>query len=260
MSIRETLLELGIRPSKGLGQNFLVHPDTARKIADALPPAAPTAVEIGPGLGALTSALLEKNIDVHAVEIDGRLAQFLSRRFSGDAGRFHLVQGDARDIDWPSMLAASRPPRVVFGNLPYSTAARLLEVVIRNAGLFSEAVLCLQKEVAERILSPGGRSMGSVTLLTHRFCSRREKLFDIPPGGFIPKPNVSSTVFRLVFRPGVTWSERDRRVPRLLFSARRKKLSAVVPPETLIASGKNLADRRIDELSVDEAGRLADLL
>ena len=257
------LSDIGLRPSKGRGQNFLVTADVARKIVATAPDPLATAVEIGPGLGALTEALLEKEARVFAIEIDRRLCGHLRRRF-GDVPRLQLTEGDALEWDWQKWLAESPAPRILFGNLPYSISAPIIEKIFQYAGLFSEAILCLQTEVAERILSDGGRGMGPITLLARRFCARREKLFHISPGAFFPSPKVSSTVIRLVLNPAVTWSEADRRIPRLLFAHRRKVLSHVVPPDILAGrldtKGRSYASRRIDELSIDEAADLAEQL
>lgn len=280
VSIRETLSLLGIRPSKGLGQNFLVNPETARRIADSAAVPFSTAVEIGSGLGALTEMLLAAGAAVpsihglprhfprqwgsavHAVEIDRRLCEFVRERFSSNPN-LNLIEGDAVAIDWNLWLAGTRSPRVLFGNLPYSVSASLIEKLFQNAHLFSEAVLCFQSEVAARLLSAGGRGMSPITLLAHRFCARREKVFRLPPGAFYPRPQVSSTLVRLSLRPGVTWTPADARVPRILFSQRRKKLSSYLEPAILSDFGrflgKSCASKRIDELTIDEASALAEL-
>lgn len=260
-SARAILLELGVRPSKALGQNFLIQPQTSRKIAASAAVPCATAFEIGPGLGALTEALLERAESVISVEIDRRLCEYLRGRFAGRSG-FRLIESDALTLDWETALSETSALRIVFGNLPYVTSAPLIEKIFQHSPLFSDAILCLQSEVADRLTSSGGRGMGPLTILAHRFCSRREKLFRIPPGGFWPNPKVTSTVVHLQLRPAVSWSESDRVIPRALFAHRRKKLSSVVPPDILIglrgSKGDALESRRIDELSVDEVMELAD--
>lgn len=257
-SIRRTLAELGFRPSKGRGQNFLVHPETAMRIAHASSAPFATAVEIGPGLGMLTGALLERQAQVEAVEIDRRLCGYLRQRFRGNP-RLNLVESDALKLDWNRWLSDTPGPRALFGNLPYSVAAPLMEKMFQHTALFSEAILCLQSDVADRVVSAGGRGMGPLTLLSHRFCSRREKLFHVPAGGFWPTPKVVSTVIRLVLRQDVPWTELDRRIPRMIFTGRRKKLSSVLPADILTGlDGRPLSSLRIDELDVEEAFALAE--
>ncbi|MBI4178020.1 ribosomal RNA small subunit methyltransferase A [bacterium] len=253
---RRILEEIGFQPSKARGQNFLVSESTARKIAGSASGKFATAVEIGPGLGALTEALLAVAPEVHAIEIDRRLSAYLSERF-GSEPSFHLIESDALDLNWRERFSGAPAPRVLFGNLPYSVGAPLIEKFFQNVDLFTEGVFCLQSEVADRLVSAGGRGMGPITLLAHRFSLRREKLFRIPPGAFYPRPKVTSTVIRLVPRPGVAWTPLDAEIPRRLFSGRRKKLSSVLPRRLLPAG---LADKRIDELDVDTAAFLADRL
>ncbi|OGH59691.1 MAG: ribosomal RNA small subunit methyltransferase A [Candidatus Lindowbacteria bacterium RIFCSPLOWO2_12_FULL_62_27] len=257
-AVRRALDDRGVRPSKGRGQNFLVHPETARRIAAAGGPAR-AAVEIGPGLGALTESLLDRYGRVSAVEIDGRLCEHLRTRFRAGPG-FELVESDALRLDWARWLSDIPAPRALFGNLPYSISAALIEKIFQHVSCFSEAILCLQLEVAERIVSAGGRSMGPITLLAHRFCERRELLFRVGPGAFYPRPEVSSAIVRFVFRSGPVWTESDRRIPRRLFQHRRKKLSSVLPREVLRdladAEGRPFADLRIDQLPVSAAALL----
>lgn len=222
-----------------------------------------TAFEIGPGLGALTGAVLERGSKLVAVEIDRRLCEHLRLRFEGES-RLDLIESDALKLDWAERLSGTPAPRVIFGNLPYSIFAPLMEKMFQHAGFFSEAILCLPSEVSDRVVAAGGRAMGPMTILAHRFCARREKLFRVSPGGFWPPPKIGSTVIRLVFRPGTLWTEADRQIPRLLFAHRRKKLSSVLPPEILTGAGDSksraFGAKRIDELTVEEAVVLSDRL
>lgn len=166
------------------------------------------------------------------------------------------MEADGLLLDWET-LEKTPPPRILFGNVPYSISGPLMEKIFQNHHLFTEAILCLQTEVAERILSPGGRTMGSITLLAYRFCAIREKLLRLSPAEFYPRPKVSSVVIRLVFRPAVRWSEADRRIPRILFGHRRKVLSSVLSKDVCPGLG-GLASKRIDQLDVETAAQLAE--
>lgn len=247
-----------MRPSRGRGQNFMVRAETAARIVRSCAASYATAFEIGPGLGVMTAALIDRARHVVAVEIDRVLAGHIRRRFESPRPgcRFDLMEADALDVDWRKAIGHTPEPRVVFGNLPYSVSASILEKIFQHADMFSEAILCVQAEVADRIISPGGRSMGPITLLAYRFCAKREKVFTLGPGAFHPKPKISSTVIRLVLRQGVRWTELDRRIPRILFAHRRKVISSV---DRTMDWGE-FASRRIDELPIEAADRLARML
>lgn len=255
ISVRNALSQIGFQPSKGRGQNFLSDEGISRKIVESPSLTFNTAFEIGPGLGALTSHLVDSGKKVIAVEIDRRLADWIRSE------NFNLLRDDALKLDWNEVLSDSPEPRVLFSNLPYSIGGLMIEKMCMNSALFSQAILCVQTEVADRILSDGGRSMGPLTLLAHRFFEPRERLFRVQPGSFHPRPKVTSTVIRLTFRPGVKWTEKDRRIPRILFRHRRKKLKAVIA-ECGVSDRvqPDLGSQRIDQLSVYQAAELFDLI
>jgi len=262
-ALAETFRSLGFRPSKGRGQNFLVQPALARRMVASVTRPFSTAFEIGPGLGALTGEILSTAARVVAVEIDSRLCEYLRLTYSDRPG-FQLIHSDALRVDWAELLDRTPAPRALFGNLPYSVSASLLEKLFQHSGLFSEAVVCLQSEVAERLISQGGRSMGPITLLAGRFCDLRTKLFRLSAGVFFPRPDVTSMAVRLALRPGVTWSVQDREIPRRLFRHRRKVLASTIPSDLLRElhreTSSDWSRLRIDQLALDEACLLADRL
>lgn len=182
-----------IRPSKGLGQNFLVDQNIARKIVDAVQvtPDLPV-LEIGPGTGALTRLLVEDGADVTAIEIDLRLKPLLEETL-GDRAR--LIFQDALEGDWEGALGRPMDGVTVVSNLPYAITSPLLVKLLRSS--FKRAVLMMQEEVAERILAPSGaRARGSLTLLVESRAAGR-CLFRVGPQAFHPKPKVSSAVVEL---------------------------------------------------------------
>jgi 16S rRNA (adenine1518-N6/adenine1519-N6)-dimethyltransferase len=225
------LERLGRRPAKGLGQHFLIHQATAKKIAAAIRPSpGDVVVEIGAGLGALTLPLSKSGACVVAVEIDGELAGFLRDEVLAGAPR-DLVAVLARDILEVDLLSlAGRWGRKlkVIGNLPYQISSPVLFRLMEGASGIEEAVLMLQAEVAGRLLAEAGsRDHGILSVLAAYHCDRR-RLMRLKPSQFYPPPKVDSTVVHLTFRP---WPKEPRvevewllRVVKAAFSHRRKTL------------------------------------
>ncbi|HNG44357.1 MAG TPA: 16S rRNA (adenine(1518)-N(6)/adenine(1519)-N(6))-dimethyltransferase RsmA [Elusimicrobiota bacterium] len=202
------------------GQNFLAHPPTMRRIAEALELAPGDAVlEIGPGRGALTQCLSEKAGRLVAVELDRDLAVRLPARFP----KAEIVNADF--LDWP-------PPEVppgtfrVIGNLPYSAAAPILQKVLAWTG-WDRAVFMVQKEVADRIAAPAGTKAFGILSLAVQSRATTETLFDVPPRAFNPPPRVTSTVLRFRRRPVPLFREEAAffNVVKAGFAQRRKTLA-----------------------------------
>ena len=195
-------------PSKRLGQHFLRDPRTIQRIIDALAPkAGETIVEIGPGTGALTSALVESAARVIAVEFDSKLAPLLSERFAGSAN-FRLVMADALTTDFCAEILPAPTARLV-ANLPYNISTAIVQRLIVQRACLTEMVLMLQREVVERLLAPAGTTdRGFISVLVEAYCEA-EKLFDVAPGAFRPPPKVWSSVMRLQFRTRINTDVKD---------------------------------------------------
>lgn len=198
-------------PSKRLGQHFLRDPRTIQRIIEALAPKAEeTIVEIGPGTGALTSALVESAARVIAVEFDSKLAPLLSERFAGLAN-FRLVMADALTTDFCAEILPAPTARLV-ANLPYNISTAILQRLIAQRECFEEMVLMLQREVVERLLAPAGTTdRGFISVLVEAYCEA-EKLFDVAPGAFRPPPKVWSSVMRLTFRSRINTEVTDHKL------------------------------------------------
>lgn len=233
-TIRSTLDELGLAPSKSLGQNFLHDQNLARWIVaqlDAQPE--DHLVEIGPGLGALTAIALETGATLTGLEKDGRLAAFLRERFAHEP-RCRVLHGDALDFDvralWP------RQPVKVFGNLPYYVSTPLLFHFTSPASPAVRAVFLLQRELAQRIAAaaPGSKDYGILSLVIGRRW-RVQLLKTLPASVFLPEPRVESALIRLVPRVPGELPDCDvptfERLVRAGFSQRRKQLRKLLPPE-----------------------------
>jgi 16S rRNA (adenine1518-N6/adenine1519-N6)-dimethyltransferase len=187
-------------PLKRLGQHFLKDPRTVQRIVEALAPRSDeTIVEIGPGTGALTAALVERSGRVVAVEFDQKLEPLLRERFAG-FGNFKLVMGDALTVDLCAEIQPAPQARLA-ANLPYNISTAILQRLIAQRSCITEMIVMLQREVVERVIAPAGSSdRGFLSVLIEAYADT-EKLFDVAPGAFRPPPKVWSSVMRLTFRP-----------------------------------------------------------
>ncbi|HSS63527.1 MAG TPA: 16S rRNA (adenine(1518)-N(6)/adenine(1519)-N(6))-dimethyltransferase RsmA [Gammaproteobacteria bacterium] len=220
------------RPRRRFGQHFLHETSVIDRIvrAAAIKPG-DAVVEIGPGLGALTGALLEAAGRLDVVELDRDLAAKLRARFDPEA--IHVHQADALEFDFEGLSRERGPLRVV-GNLPYNISTAILFHLTDAGSAIRDMHLMLQKEVVDRMAaSPGGRNYGRLSVMLQFRC-QVEALFSVAPGAFRPPPKVHSTVVRLIplETPEVPVSNlRDlERVVSLAFGMRRKTLRNSLKP------------------------------
>jgi 16S rRNA (adenine1518-N6/adenine1519-N6)-dimethyltransferase len=211
------------RARKRFGQNFLVDPNIVRRIVDCIDPQPhDRLIEIGPGLGALTGALLERVSRLEVIEIDRDLATRLEQRYPPTRLALHV--GDALQYDF---AAAGDEVRVV-GNLPYNISSPLLFHLLRYSASIRDIHVMLQREVVDRMTALAGTSeYGRLTvMLGYRFAI--ERLFRVPAGAFRPQPKVESAFARLRPLDPLPWPVRDeaifRRLVAAAFSQRRKTL------------------------------------
>jgi 16S rRNA (adenine1518-N6/adenine1519-N6)-dimethyltransferase len=247
-----------MRTKPKLGQNFLVDEQAAQRIVAALGEiTGRTVVEIGPGRGAITEALVARAGHVVAVELDLELAVALREHF--DPAKVAVIEGDVLRFDFAAAAAEASERLRLAGNLPYAiTSPILLKLAASHASL-DLAVLMVQREVAERITAaPGTRDYGLLSV-TMQMYGPVESLFTLPPSAFSPPPKVYSTVFRWRFAPrfaelGVAESG-FLRFLRRIFAQKRKTLAnnlraAGVAPEAVTDA---LAHAGIDLLARAEA-------
>lgn len=208
---------------KSLGQHFLTDKNIIRKIVNSIGGAGTDRIiEIGPGTGNMTGFLTEKFGDVHAIEIDKRAVELLERTVP--AVKIH--HKDILTVNWEELVAAAGNTYIV-GNLPYYITSPILFNLLEHRNLFKEAVLMMQKEVAERLVAvPSTKQYGILSVQT-QLMSTAELLFDVSPGCFSPPPKVMSSVIRLIFdKPPLPCSDNMlKTVVRTAFNQRRKKLS-----------------------------------
>ena len=199
-------------------QHFLVDENAVRRIAGLVDVKDRIVLEIGPGRGILTHALLEKGAHVRAIELDGDLVADLTEDFDEDlqSGRLELFQGDATKCELPAF-------DIVVSNLPYSASSKITFRLLDTG--FETAVLMYQSEFAHRMLAPVGTpECGRLSVMVQTY-ARVEKCFELSPNSFSPKPQVRSMVVKIVPR-GPIFEIIDRKIyadiVRALFSHRRK--------------------------------------
>ncbi len=225
---------------KRFGQHFLADRSVLERIVAAIDPrAGDELLEIGPGPGALTAALIERAGHLRAIEIDRELARALRDRFPPSA--LELVEGDALEFDYASLAPGIR----LVGNLPYTISTPLLFRIAVFSDRVRDAHFMLQKEVVARMAARHSTpDYGRLSvMLQHRW--RVERLFDVPARAFRPAPKVESSVVRLIPRTAQERGEVDeealRRVVTAAFSHRRKTLenalSGVLPAAAIDAAG-----------------------
>ncbi|MFC5864006.1 16S rRNA (adenine(1518)-N(6)/adenine(1519)-N(6))-dimethyltransferase RsmA [Acidicapsa dinghuensis] len=196
-----------------LGQNFLRDQAAVQQIIRAASPLeGRTVVEIGPGAGAITEGLAASATKLVALEFDPRLVVELQERFRGQIaeGRVEVVHQDVLEFDFSALAQKAGQRLVVVGNLPYYITSPILLHLAEHAEALEAAVLMVQREVADRVTAePGSRDYGLLTV-TMQLYGSTEPLFTLPPGAFVPPPQVHSTVFRWRFAPRFVELEVDK--------------------------------------------------
>lgn len=269
--LRDVIRQAGLSAKKSLGQNFLLDLNLTRRIARAAGPLeGVSVVEVGPGPGGLTRALLmEGAARVVAIERDERCIPPLEEIAAAYPGRLEIVSADAREIDYAA-LPVRGPARLV-ANLPYSVGTPLLVGWLKSEPWppwFDSLVLMFQREVAERIVAaPGGKDYGRLAVLA-QWRTEPRILFTLPPDAFTPKPKVASAVVRLVPRtnpePACDAGSLER-VTAAAFGQRRKMLRSslkqIAPePEALLSSLGLDPQARAETLQIADFCRIANAL
>lgn len=263
-----------MKARRRFGQHFL-EPAWVKKVVDAVAPAATDRfLEIGPGRGAMTEPLAQRANRLLAIEVDRDLAAALAAR---DLPKVRVVTADILDVDLANLarteLGATREVRVrVVGNLPYNISSPILFRLLAAAGatgVFEDATLMLQEEVAERLVgSPGTREYGVLTVLT-ALNADVSSLLHLPPGAFRPPPRVRSAVVRLRFRPApfdIVDEAQLVELVRSVFTQRRKTVANALAdfaarrhadPRAMLQAAGIDSRRRPETLQLVEFARLA---
>jgi len=266
--LREVIAALDLSAKKSLGQNFLFDLNLTRRIARAAGALeGRTVIEIGPGPGGLTRALLGEGATVIAIERDQRCRPGLEQIAAAYPGRLELIEADALEIDEASLLAKDTRA-IVVANLPYNIATMLLVKWLTSEKWppwFESLTLMFQREVAERIVAkPRTKAYGRLSVIS-QWRTAPKIQFDINPSAFTPPPKVTSSVvsFELLPRPrGDADVKTLGQVTAAAFGQRRKMLrsslkSLGVDTDALIAEAGLEPTARAEELSVEQFARLA---
>ena len=261
-----------VNARKRFGQHFL-EPAWVTKLIDAIAPSSTDRfIEIGPGRGAITDPLAARVQQLIAIEVDRDLAAALRARGRPNTT---VIQADVLDVDLVAIAQQhGAPPLRIAGNLPYNISSPILLRLLdaSTSGLFMDATLMLQKEVADRLAAqPGTGDYGVLTLST-MIRAEVTRLLSLPPGAFRPPPKVRSAVVRLAFRPPPS----DVRNPQLLiqivrsvFTQRRKTMTNALTPfaaSRSLDAGSMLrtagidGQRRPETLTLSEYARLAEVV
>ena len=227
-SLRAVIARHGLAPRRSLGQHFLLDPVLLdRIVACAAPLESVNAIEIGPGPGGLTRALLaSRAASVTAIELDRRAVSALGELAARHPGRLTIIQADGLAADLPALVAA---PRAIVANLPYNVGTAMLVRWLRQADAFRAMTLMFQQEVAARIVArPGDDAYGRLAVLA-ALTVRAQIVLRVPAGAFWPPPKVDSAVVRLdplETQPDPALLDAVAAVTAAAFGQRRKMLRA----------------------------------
>jgi 16S rRNA (adenine1518-N6/adenine1519-N6)-dimethyltransferase len=262
--LRDVIARHGLGARRALGQHFLFDANlTARIVRQAGPLAGRHVVEVGPGPGGLTRALLQSEAaDVIVVELDRRAVAAMNELAATARGRLRVVEGDATALD---VAALAETPRQIVANLPYNAATPLLIGWLRRADTLERMTLMFQREVADRICAPPDTpAYGRLSVLAQWVCAVDFKL-SLPPDAFVPPPRVWSAVVGFVphaVQPPAALFTAMERVTAAAFGQRRKMLRGALRPlggEAMLRRAEIAPERRAETLTVEEFDRLARL-
>ena len=261
-----TFERTGGRPSRALGQNFVVDANIVRKIvrlADV--ERTDRVVEIGAGLGSLTLALAETGASITAVEIDRYLIDELRENVRAQKN-VTVVQADAMSLDWNALLPADRGPYVLVANLPYNVATPLVADLLDEVPQIARMLVMVQKEVGDRLAARARDEAYGAVSVKVAYWAEASMVGTVPPTVFIPQPKVDSGLVRIDRRdlpavdPSLVSAERLFAVVKAGFAQRRKMLRRalvdIVTPDAFVRAQID-PTARAEELDVLAWGRLA---
>ena len=272
IDLKNFMDENNMAMQKKFGQNFLVNADARKKLIDVLDVKPGMKVwEVGPGLGSMTSGLLERGVNLTVFEIDHGFARLLTQFFEeyANSGNFSLVEGDVLKT-WPKFAKENDIPKRFFGNLPYNVAATIIADTITKGFRFDKAVFTIQKEVGQRMnAKPGTEDYSSFSVLC-QWAYDVKPVMDLAGGNFWPVPNVASRAVLMTKKedfPKCENPELFRKMVRQIFALRRKTLrnnlsrfvKAEICDEALKIAGIE-PSIRAENLSVEDLLKLSDAL
>ncbi|HID92765.1 MAG TPA: ribosomal RNA small subunit methyltransferase A [bacterium (Candidatus Stahlbacteria)] len=258
MNVKEILNEIGVHPSKELGQNFLTNEKIAERIVEAAKISdEDIVVEVGSGLGILTTFLIKKGAKLYGIEKDPKLYEFLKRKFTCGIS---LILGDILEINL-SKLAYGKTLKIV-SNIPYSITNAFLFYILKYRANIELCTITVQKEVAEKCVAQAGtKAYGPISIFLQYYADIKI-LFPIPANFFYPRPEVSGMLLNLKFRKPL-YDLNDERlffhIIKASFAKRRKMLKNSLGLASDRIGNIDL-NRRPETLSIGEFCELANYL
>lgn len=272
-SIKQFLEDRGMAMQKKFGQNFLINQHAREKLIENLGTIENKSIwEVGPGLGCMTSLMLEKKANVTAFEIDKGFSQVLKKAFTPlnfpHFGSFNLIEGDVLKT-WKSEYKEHGLPDYFFGNLPYNIAAAIIADMISYGARFNTAIVTVQKEVAQRMeAKPGTEDYSSFSVLC-QWAYSITSIADLSGGSFWPRPNVDSRAVKMTKRddfPRCKDIDHFMKIQRSLFVSRRKTVKNnlgtfyqdMAKAEKVLENAGIDPQIRAEKLTLDELLNLSD--
>ena len=274
-----------LKPKKSLSQNFLIDENISRKIVNLLDcKENENVIEIGPGTGSLTQYLLKYNINLTSVEIDKEAFEILLTKFNKiEFNNFNLINKDFLKISIKDIFDKinselindnnKNPKKIkIIGNLPYHISSEIFFKILENSFFIENAVLMLQKEVAQRLIAKTKTKEYGILTVAINLLGKIQKKFDVSPTCFYPQPKVTSTIVELNFdHPKVNIEEfiRIMVLVRAAFNQRRKKLKNALenylikylkPIQIKLILNEDVFAKRAEELSAEDFISLYNLI
>ena len=265
--VKDLLQKYGISPRKSLGQNFVVEPNTIRQIIE-LASIEPDAfiIEVGPGIGSLTSSLLEVAEHVTAIEVDDALVRALTDLLQPEDNKFRLINADVMNLDVNELLAARNESWNLVANLPYNISVPVICDFLERVPVVTKMTVMVQREVAERLVAKTGEKAFGLPSLKIQYFAEVKKIADVPPSVFLPRPKVDSSLVQIERREKyVTSANYDVlfELAKRSFSQRRKMLRRSLK-ETFDLNDFESAGidptQRAEDITLEEWGALTNQL
>jgi 16S rRNA (adenine1518-N6/adenine1519-N6)-dimethyltransferase len=262
--LRTLLAEWGLVPRKHWGQHFLVDRNVLDKMARLAEGPPGECLEIGAGPGGLTATLLEHGWRVTALEVDPRLAEVLGRLAALHPGRLKVVASDVLAVSWRDFFAEDKEPVTIFGNLPYYITGPILAKLWEDGLYWSQAVIMVQREVAERLRAPVGSRGSAALAVLLRYHAEVKRGMKVPASCFYPPPEIDSEVLVLRRRQG---EEPDAEVPwdafqavvRMGFHVRRKTLANALAAGDPLGRGTDFWAQELERCGISRRRRAESL-
>ena len=273
---RYIMKKYNIRANKRLGQNFLINQEVVEKIVEcAKLDKEDLIIEIGPGLGTLTQKLLEKAGKVISIELDTKMIEILKDRFSL-YNNFEIINKDVLKVDLNTIIKNEKQNTnikhvKVVANLPYYITTPIIMKLLEDNLDIDEIIVMIQKEVADRLIAiPGSKDTGAITYSVYYYCET-EKILEVPNSSFIPEPEVTSEVIKLILRKEQPIIVKDKEkmfyIIKNSFMQRRKTLlnalanTKIISKEDGVKIFKKLKfdiNIRAEKLSLEDFAKLSD--